>query len=170
MIFLISYDVGILHKSEFSVVEIAGVINCSRSLGNCTSSSVNKCSNFSTTCSLISFLFISQSPSSFFMASVEFLLRRMTVDRWKNLEFLSPSLSHNSLDFCLQWASFLHIHSFNSPCSIASDLAFCSVLTFACTASILEVSSLIRFWQWPKTFLFHFFRALAIKDCFQHKT
>ena len=38
----------------------------------------------------------------------------MMADGWKNLEFLSPTFNHNSLDFYFQIISSLNNHSFNS--------------------------------------------------------
>lgn len=40
-----------------------------------------------------------QAPLSSWIASILFLLRLIIVDKWKNLVFLSLSLSQSSLDF-----------------------------------------------------------------------
>lgn len=53
-------------------------------------------------------------PSSSFMAAIKIRLLSATVEAWKNFEFQSPSLNHNSLDFCLQMILDLSSYSFNS--------------------------------------------------------
>ena len=109
-------------------LSLAG-IKSSKYVGKLTSSSLNNSEKFSRKLMNLNFLlFVVQSLVSDCIASIEFLFLRIMVDKWKTLEFLSPSLNHTSLDFCLQNISCLKSHSFSSDCKHASNLQFSSVL------------------------------------------
>ena len=112
------------------------------------------------------FFFMIQSPKSDLMASMEFFLRRMIVERWKNFVFLSPSVSQISRDFCFQIVSILASHSFRSLWSFASSLTLSIDLSLLWISTNCSVRPLIRVWQKPNMFLFQYFNATQVAFCF----
>ena len=104
--------------------------------------------------------------SSFFMASMLLLLLRIIVDKLKNFEFLSPSLSHNSLDFCRQITTLLRSHSESSIWRAFSTNSFSREGCLSSTSLIFLSRILILFWQWLKTSLFNLRRASLVTPCF----
>ena len=125
--FFISWGVGVVHISVFSSFEMLGLIKFSKSARKSTSSYVKTCLKFSKKNSLIYFFSIIHGPDCFLIALIEFLLLLIIVERWKNLEFLSPSLSQISLDFCFHTISSLSSHSWSLACRLASIMRLASV-------------------------------------------
>ena len=118
--FFISWGVVVVHISVFSSLGMLGWIKFYKSAGKSTSSSVKTCLKFSKKNSLISFFSVIHKPDWFLTTSIEFLLLLIIIERWKNLEFLSPSLSQIFLDFCFHTISSLSSHSWSSACRLAS--------------------------------------------------
>ena len=152
----------------FSSSVMHGVIRLSKFSGKTTSSSLNKVLNFPTKCFWISLLSVIHSPKSFFIESIEFLLLLMMVEKWKNFEFLSPSLSQTSLDFSFQSISFLRSHSFSSAWRWASFLQFSFVQSAFWISWILVSSTSILLWQWPNTSLFHLLKTVWVFSYFMY--
>lgn len=111
---LISSGDGMRLSSEFSASVMQGRTKCSRWVGKLVASWLNRLLKFSKNSFLISLESVIQDPSSSQMASVLFLFLLIMVDRWKNLVFLSPSLSQSSLDFWRHRVSLLRCHSSSS--------------------------------------------------------
>lgn len=130
------------------------------------SSSLNRFLKLSRKSCLISFKSVLHKPFSSFIALMLFLLLRMMVERWKNLEFLSPSLSQSSLDFWRQRASLLINHFDNSDCNEISIASFSWDEGLSWTCLIFWSREFILFWHWPKTSLFHFRSASLVVACF----
>ena len=99
---------------SFSSSVIHGKIRCLRCSGKWISSYLKMFMKLFRNNVLIWFGSLIQVPFSILMASTLLLLLRIIVDKWKNLEFLSPILSHNSLDFCRQITSLRRSHSESS--------------------------------------------------------
>lgn len=114
---LISSREGMDRSSSFSSSIMQGKTKWSRWIRKWMSFSLKRFLKFSRKSCLISFEFVIHVPFLGLIASMLFLLLRIMVERWKNLEFLSPSLSHSSLDFWRQRASLLINHSNNSNCN-----------------------------------------------------
>ena len=107
---LISSGDWVVRRLTFSSSVMEGRIKCSRWVGKWTSSSLNCCLKFLRKSYLMSLDLEIHEPSSVLIASILFLLLRMMVERWKNLEFLSPSFSQISLDFCRHKVSLRNSH------------------------------------------------------------
>jgi hypothetical protein len=90
------------------------------------------------------------------------IYHRCTMERWNNLVFLSPSLSHCTLDFYLHSISSYFLRSSSFSCSFASSLAEstihpCKMNT--CCKSSRSFSISYFFWKMlPNTLLFQLFR------------
>lgn len=90
----------------------------------------------------------------------------MIVEKWKNLVFLAPSLSHSSLDFCLHIISLLASHSDNSAIRTASILPLSSKYELFWASAILHMRRLILSLQCPKTSLLHLRKEFLVAACF----
>ena len=166
MTLLISSAVGILHISSFTSEDITGGMRLQRSGGQGIPSSVKRELNLSLTWWPISFLSKIHPPESFVIASIELCLLRIMVERWKNFVFWSSSRNQISRDFCFQTISLQLSHSFNSLYSFASFFALMTETSWPWISLISLVSSFMRVWQKPNTFLFHFFIVLMVAFCF----
>ena len=69
-------------------------------------------------------LLFTQDSSSNLISSIWFLLLRTRVERWKNLEFWSPSFYNNSLDFYFNLSSSLNSQSSSSRLNATSNSKF----------------------------------------------
>lgn len=165
---LISSGVGMLHSAKLSSSEMTGGIRSSKWSGKLTFSAVKCCLKLSRKCCLISPVSVIQTPSSDLIASILFCRRLMMVDRWKNLVFLSLSLSHSSLDFSRHKTSLFKSHSLSSAWRAASDLPLLFEGLALWTLEIFWIRVLILTWQRPKTSLFHLRRAWRVASCFLH--
>lgn len=162
----ISSGVGILESSVLSSLVMHGRTRCSRWGGKLSSPWLNKFLYLSKKRLLIELVFMSHVPLSSWIASMLFCLRLIIVDRWKNLVFLSLSLSHNSLDFWCHKDLLLRSHSDNSDWSACSLGPVFSEGGSAWTALIFCSKAFILSCQFPKTSLFHFWRASLVEACF----
>lgn len=68
--------------------------------------------------------FSSQTPSSFFKVTNLLQHLRFEAFVWMNLEFLSPSFSHNTLDLCFHIISSLSSQTFTSLQAIKMSTGF----------------------------------------------
>lgn len=122
----ISLAVGIASNCEFSSLETLQLIKSASRSHLQNSFALKSFLNSFVNEDPISSLVIFHTPSSSFTVGIKFLLRFATVDAWKNLEFLSPSLSHISWHFCLHNNSNLFLNSFKS---LWSSLSSCRKVT-----------------------------------------
>ena len=107
-----------------------------------------------------------QEPSSCLISEMKFLLFLTKVVRWKNLEFLSPSLSQISLDFWGHLRLSLANQSSNSRLRAASNSRFSLVGSAPWTSTIFFSNSLILSLTLPKYSLLHFFTSFLVFDYF----
>lgn len=121
---LISSGDGVVRRLAFSSSVTQGRVKCSRWVGKWTSSSLNRCLKFSRKNCLMSLDSELHEPSSVLITLILFLLLQMMVERWKDFEFLSPSFSQISLDFCRHKVSLRNSHSASSDWREVSRASF----------------------------------------------
>lgn len=107
------------------------------------------------------------------IALIWFLLLLITIDRWKNLVFRSPSCTQICLDFCFHNISFLASCSSSSLCHSKSLFMLSAMGSSYWTSPICCWSRFILLLQHLKVFLFQSFNlffvlciSLENRNCF----
>ena len=150
---LISWGDGTRESSPFSSLVIHG-LNNSSSLADIQGRGAILLTKLLCKYFSISSLDCSQSPLLSWISATKLRLLQITIERWKNFEFRSPSLSHKCLDFCLHFTSSHSSHSLSSKLRVASSSRFSFDGSRPCILLILSSISLIRVFALPKTSLF----------------